>query len=430
MIRSIVITYKQNIVIPAMETKKISYVDSEIFEQLLSGVGLGNQFYHDNNASIIMLKLFMRLMNNEQSYKEDTHNKYRKIVVDIINIYDELNERFGLGEMINNYQDSYFYGELLSKTNEAFVINLYAKVVHYFNHTFRDSVEESKFLNYLYSLCYAYLCYEKHIGAIESFEPVEHGILTCVEQEIEPQENFYYNYSIGTCAIELLHNMYENLGEKYDLRKLVNNSDIQDYFRRLDDNYDTKFDPDIMIYDFSIDKKLEKILDTMLVDGMDSVLEILKGDESIYNLLFDNGLDPRYENHFKMLLIKKIYGDAYEAEYYYRGVESRAVFPHVEELEQLPKKDNYLFGYFFNYGDELLDIYAYYHNEEEHVREKARTKVYEDGKLPIVMSMNAFAHFNYINIVKENKENESDNEDVKKKILKPKKPSDERDKKQ
>ena len=397
---SIIINYKNYIVKPALRTKKIHAIDKDVLDQFTQVKDWRELFYTDNASNLTMQKFFFSLMKNEYDFQESTFHKFHQNIYDLEGIYNDLNERFGLENILSHFEDNYLMNELLEKTYDAFKINLYFEVVHYFNHAFRDTNEEREFLNYLYSLCYASLIYDGNNGMIPSYSPTEHGIIACVEEGISPQENFYYNYEMAITAIEILHSLIENFGDKYDFRHKFKDFDMQNIFRDLDPNYDTKFKSEMMIYDFSIDQKLEEIIDVLMHEkGLDGLFEILKGNESIYDLLFDHDLDPRYEDFFKMQLIRKIYGDAYEAEYYFNEVEPRVLVPHMDDLKTIANSDRDVFCHFFEHGDELIELYAYYHNAEEDVHEAAKRFVYENGQLPVVMSIDPYAHYRYQNIV-------------------------------
>ena len=397
--KSITQTYKKNIINTALEMKKIRVVDKKVFEQFTSGESLEYIFFSDSDSNVIMQKLFFRLMKYNYGFKESTYHKFKRNVWDINEIYNDLYDRFGIEQILDHYQDNPLINDLLLKTEDAFDINLYVQTIHYFNNNFRDMTEEKEFLDYLFSLCYAYMLYEQASGRIDQFSGVEEAIKSVVECGLDTHDCFYYNQEIGVTILSLVNAMTANLGDKYDLRKAVNDSQVQDYFRIFDKNYDTKFDPDVMIYDFSIDSRLEAILEEMRPMGLDNIFTILKGSDTIYSYLFDNGLDPRYEDFFKNQLIRKVCGDAYEAETFYRKHESRAVFPHVEDLKKLGNSDEAIFSNFFECGDELLSIYYYYHNEHEYIREKARLEAYTGKELPVIMKLNPYAHYNYIHIV-------------------------------
>lgn len=407
LLHSIITTYHNNVLVYPIQSgeNRISSVDEDYVVKIKKGFDPFTIFVDDEQCYIKMIKYFMKLLSID--IKIETFNYYKNDLNILNDFYWNEYSKFGLDEDRDKEierQQSYYYefedeDELEERVEEErqlvtklenFYHELYFGFIKYINSSFRDVAEERDFLNYLLSLTYADIkLYTKDVGDLLGQEI---AMMAIFEDDIDIVSSISYNSKI--CDI-LLDTVFSNYGTTdFDRRKLIKNKDIQDKFASLDKGYNYKYEyPVVMIHDFSMDDKLEEILDQMIVNcSPEEVFDILCGTMEIYNILYENGLDARYEEYFKIQLIRKILGDVYESVSY---VSEDGSYPYKnikDDLKKLPKNSNELFSYFFHNYETMMKLYTQYHKMKPYIIDKARLSAIENGDSNIINQICCFSH--------------------------------------
>lgn len=407
LLNSIITTYHNNVLIYPIKAgiNKISLVDKPYVDKIQKGFDPLTIFVDDEQCCVKMIKYFIKLL--PVDIKIDTFNFYKNDLNILNDYYLELYEKFELDKDRDQEierQQNYYYDlededelekrvkeeeELINKLNN-FYSKLYFGFINYINSNFRDIAEEREFLNYLLSLTYADL--KIYTKDVENLIGQEVAIMSIFEDDIDITSAISYNSKI--CDI-LLDTIFSNLGTtNFDRRKLIRDKNTQDKFASLDKGYNYKYEyPTIMIYDFSIDERLEKILDQMTSNcSKEEMYEMLCGSMEIYNILFDNGLDARYEEYFKIQLIRKILSDVYESVSFVSEDGSTAYKSIKDGITSIPKKSSDLFAYFFENYEVIMTIYNQYHKMPPYVIDKVRLSAIENGASSVINQISDFSH--------------------------------------
>lgn len=389
-----VISTYQKLLKASMEKGQINIVDYKVANKAMNGTPLNNLFFEDAESYLVMMKFYIYALRDEVEIKKDTFNENKVLLADIWDLYYNLLQKYNLNDdevdtMSLSSSDDY------EQRFNTFRQELYTEICKLFQNTFRSVEEEQQFINYIYSLAYARLYIDKEHGL--DLDSEELAVMSVIEAEVDARESFYYNGALGIIAIELLINLCDNYWPHIDIRRAVDDDEIQKYFSNLDDNYDNKFDNDIIITDYSVDSCLDEILSIML-DNMnyDEIYHTLTSNECIYDMLMDNNLDGRYEEYFKYLMICKILSDTFEYESYLNATSDNvdATINYQNLLKMKINKTN-IIKYFEDHATFLIEKYHEYHSSKTTV-EKARLHVANMKEDRIVTKIFSYASINYM----------------------------------
>lgn len=388
-----VISTYQKLLQASLAQGQINFVDYQIVNKMQNGNSLNKLFFEDSESYLTMMKFYLYALRDEATIKKDTFNENKVLISNICELYNGLYEKYNLG---TNNIDAMSISSTNSyeKRYKTFREELYVGVCQLFKTNFRRIEDEQQFINYLFSLAYAHLYIDRENDT--ELDSIELAVMSVIEAEVEPRESFYYNADIAIVTIELFTDLCDTMWPHIDIRKQVDDDTIQRYFSNLDDNYDTKFDSDIIITDYSVDTSLDEVLNSMLENmSTDEVYHLLTSSECIYDLLMDNDLDGRYEDYFKYLMVCKIISDTFEYESYLnisKGNQDRTI-NYQNLLTMKPTREN-IIKYFEDHSHFLIEKYFEYHSRRS-VVERARLHVANMKESRIVTSIFPYASINY-----------------------------------
>ncbi len=389
---SIISTY-QKLLRASLDSSQINIVDYPLATKIMEGTPINQLFFNDAESYLVMIKFYIYALRDDVTFKKDTFNEHKVLISKIWDLYYGLLGKYNL---INVEVD----GMSLSSSNSyeqrfaAFRKELYAKICELFQQNFRRIEEEQEFINYIFSLAYAQLYLDRERG--EELDSEELAVMSIIEGEMDTRESFYYNMNLALIPIEILMNLCDNYWPNIDIRKEVDDSDVQRYFSNLDDNYDTKFDSDLIITDYSVDDSLEAIL-SFIYDNKscDEIYHLLTSNECIYEMLMDNNLDGRYEGYFKYLMVCKILADTFEYESYLNATtKDHDQTINYQNLLGMKVTPNNIVNYFEEHSHFLIEKYGEYHSSKT-VVEKARLHVANMKEDSIVTKIFPYASINY-----------------------------------
>lgn len=379
------------------EDNEIDKVDYPFLQLLNKGLNPVDIFINDNFCSEQMLRHFITLIQDRKDIRIDTYNNFQTNVMDFVSMYDKNYQMFDIdkvSERVDALDDI--------KTQEkyiAFYRTLVKNVKDYIPNHFRNYTEETAFINYVFSLYYTDLL--KRRNNHEELETDEIQVIELVESDKDLVEVFSFNPSIVILILEYLYNAYQENGLEYDCRKQIHTKDAQNYLRALDDNFDTKFDPDIIINDYTLDKKLSIILTDLDNAGLSSseIYQLLLDHTSIYDQLYRVGLDARFSDFYKMLMIRKILSDVFEFESYLKVKLSNDASLHYDCFKKMTINWDNLLNYFVDKGTFLIESYYNYHIQSDNFKEKTRLHIYHNDELKFVDQINYYSLINYFTII-------------------------------
>ena len=310
MLKNMVMAYYSMVCESSMDPdKQIAKVDYPFITLLQRRINPIDIFVNENFCSTQMFRYYIELIKNRGSIKIDTYNNFQPEVMDFVSIYDTNYRKFKLN-MVSERVDA-----LDDKEIQDRYINFYRKIVKeakdYIPTHFRDCVEEEDFINYLFSLYYTNLLDKQNKN--EELDSDELQVMNSIENNKDLVEVFDFNPSIVILILEYLFNTYKENGLNYDKRQQVKDKKSRNYLRALDYNFDTKFDLDIIISDYTIDNKLTTILENFAIGKLTSleIYQLLLDHMSIYDQLYQIGLDARGSDFYKILMIRKILSDVF-----------------------------------------------------------------------------------------------------------------------
>lgn len=398
MLKNIVMAYYsmlQEIVIEP--DNMICKVDYPFMKLLNSGLNPVDIFVNENFCSEQMLRHYITLIQDRRTIRIDTYNNFQTNIMDFVSIYTNNYQIFEIdkiSERVDALDDK--------KTQQkyiAFYRSLVKNVKDYIPNHFRNTEEESDFINYVFSLFYTDLIKKRNKS--EELESEELKVIDFVESDSDLVEVFDFNPSIVILILEYLYNTYQENGLEYDCRKEVCDKNVQDCLRALDDNFDTKFEPDIIISDYTVDNKLSVILDSFDKNGLSSldIYQLLLDHTSIYYQLYQVGLDARYSDFYKRLMIRKILSDVFEFESYLKVRLDNNASLHYDYLKSIKLNWENLLNYFVDKGTFLIESYYNYHIQSKNFSEKARLHIYRNNELKIIDQINLYSAVNYFAIM-------------------------------
>lgn len=398
MLKNIVMSYYSTVQQKVMEEDaEIDKVDYPFMSLLNSKINPVDIFINDNFCSEQMLRNYIKLLQDKRDIKIDTYNYFQTNITDFISIYANNYQIFGLdkvSEKVDALEDKNTQERYIS-----FYRTLVKNVKDYIPSHFRNSEEESSFVNYVFSLYYTdlFMRYKNN----EELESDEKEVIDIVESDRDLVEVFDFNSSIVILILEYLYNTYKKNGLGYDLRKQVQDKNVKDCLRALDEHFDTEFEPDIIFSDYTLDKKLSIILDSFDNAGLSSteIYELLLDHTSIYESLYKVRLDARYSDFYKLLMIRKILSDVFEFESYIKVKLNNNTSLHYDYLKNMTINWENLLNYFIDKGTFLIESYYNYQIQSINIKEKARLHIYHSNELKIVDKINHYADINYFDIM-------------------------------
>lgn len=398
MLKNIVMSYysmlQQKVIQEEVEIDKVDYPFMNLLNRKINPVDI---FINDNFCSEQMLRNYITLLQDRSDIRIDTYNYFQTNIMDFISIYANNYRIFGL-DKVSEKVDA-----LDDKETQDRYINFYRKIVKdvkdYIPNHFRNCEEESAFIDYVFSLYYTDL-FMRHENN-EELESDEMDVLNIVESDKDLVEVFDFNSSIVILILEYLYNTYQKNGLEYDLRKQVQDKNTKDCLRALDEHFDTKFEPDIIFSDYTLDKKLSIILNDFDKSGLSSteIYQLLLDHTSIYEPLYRVGLDARYSDFYKLLMIRKILSDVFEFESYIKVKLNNNTSFHYDYLKNMTINWENLLNYFIDKGTLLIESYYNYQIQNINIKEKARLHIYHSNELKILDKINHYADINYFDIM-------------------------------
>lgn len=390
--RSIEVTYRQNVLTWINERHKLPLVDEKFVRELQKGKDVWTILNENRECNVIAHRMFLNGVSVNTPIKVDTYNDFEENIMTIIDIFGTIFEKYNGPEIYSSDPDS----EEAQFIFEQVYKEAYPTIAKYFQVSFRSIEEETRFINYLFSLAYAFLYYEK--DKEEGLDSAEVAVMGILEDDINARDVFYSNAFIACTVIDIIFSLYQSYGRAYDLRRSIKDDKVQTMFGNLDKNYNNQFSEPIMIYDFSIDTKLEECL-ALLEEDHTELFDLLTTHESIYDILMDNDLDGRFEDYFKLLMIGKILGDVFEVESYNHSNNENA--KRYRELLDVARSKDLSFPYFFDNAGYLLDTYFNYHHADEDYIRHVRLSVKDNQDIPYVLKLNQVGIGHYLDLCKD-----------------------------
>lgn len=317
-----------------------------------------------------MIKLYIEFLKRQTDIKECTYNKYKYDVENIIGIYNM--------EYMKNDMDE----DLIYEENAINFFNMTNyKIKRYINNTFTFKNEKEEFINYIISLAYAYLK-DMMNTSDEDILDEEVMFIRTIEKEKDLKNLFNKDDNFFTVLFETLSSCLLEYRQSYDLRKKVIDDKSVEVFKNLDKNFNVEYPDDIVVEDYTIDILFERILKIFIDDlNNEQIFDLLTDEISIYNDLFSNGLDPRFEKRYKLLMMRKLIVNSYEYLFYlYNIKDERIDFDVVLKDIRLPKNDDAVFSFFCNNYDSILTMYREYNNKDINFNERVRLDIYNNNR--------------------------------------------------
>lgn len=364
-------------------------------------------FFCDDNYTIKLIKHFIDYLNTVEDINLNTYNYFKNNIINLMEIYKSEVELMGLDKIDRNNKSFY---DVFQKAYSVFSKDLFDCIKQYIEVKLEPD-EEQKFINYLFSLTYAYIKFSEETG--EELDKNDRDFLELVKSDIDLTEFFYRYPVVAVFVIECVNDLIEEYKENYDLRKNIDDEDSLEVFKKLDDNFDDEFDADIVINNICLDIKLEQIMAFFkardILPGVgfgenltnQAIIDILDDKYSLYEPLVTVCLDGRYEGEYKKLLIRKIVADCYEYLSYLVTLDDKSSFIDsydeviLEEIKGMKIEWKNIYSVFYTYADELLDIWYRYNNEDINYHTKACLNCKKSGDINRIISIYYYAIYRY-----------------------------------
>ena len=367
-------------------------------------------FYNDETHCIRMVKYFVNYLSEIESFNISTKNLFKHDIVNINEIISSERDIMGLNTV--DKTSTNFYEEFQKKYS-VFSKDLFDCIKQYIDAKIED-YEEEQFINYLFSLAYAYIKFSEETN--EELDKNDKEFLNLVESDIDLVEYFYAYPIISTFVVECIYDCVNEYNDNYDVRHFLTDDNSNELFNKLDSNYESTFDSDFVINSIALDNKLNHIMSFFrtqdLIPGIgiadslsnDSIVEILDGKYSMYEPLIAIGLDGRYEEEYKRLIIRKIVTDVYEYINYtkvvgidneYKDYEIYSIYDEIDNMEYTWKN---IYSVFYNNYSLLLDMWYTYNSKNINYKTKSCLKIKEDKKMDKILKMYYFSIYKYSKI--------------------------------
>ena len=340
---------------------------------------------NNNNFTFVQMIKYNIEVLKEMGYdlKENTRNKFIFDIQNIYDLYETLKSKYLL-----SYEKKHL---------DIFYNKLEDEMKKYLYQNFRSRAELAQFVKYLISVAYSYIKYEEQ-NKME-INDLEYDLVEVIEHNENLDELFFSENNFMIDILEIIHSMYFNLGQYFDTRNKVSNKN--DIFSSLDNNFNVYNSQYIAVESILTEVYLEKVLNSFYEDGF-TINEIfsylMDCNKSIYDRLFNNDLDPRLEEYYKIVLIKKILVGVYEYEFYLLTVKKEQV-SYYSGIKLLNFKDNSeIINYFSDNYLALIEKYFEYKHVNKYISERAMIEIYKSNELKEIDLMNKYAISRYIPI--------------------------------
>ncbi len=376
----------------SLEERRMMAVDHDFFSELNKKKTPMQVFMTNEYCSLQVLKFYVSFVSENESINICTRNRFKSDLASVIDTISKLNKKYGIDDSkqeIDSHTEELF---------DAFYEELYKSVVTYNGWNFRNEEEISDFINYLYSLAYAYVV-KDNLSEEEGIQ----GFKELVETTDNLYSHFYTSGLDSILLFELLDELLKKYEAYYDLRKLISDEAVQDLFARLDNNYLDKELSDTMINDFSLDLKLDYLLDVLCLrcGNYLNVYNLLMDGTPLYEDLIKIGLDARFTEYYKEQMIRKIIACVFEYESYNfsinNDIETSKNYTDIKELSSKEHED--IIFYFDENYDELLEKYHEYISLDENFMYRAKEHVYKTNDLYVIDKIYGYGVSRYFMIM-------------------------------
>lgn len=419
MLRSIISRYNEYIKAIYYESKinddddeiNLSVLDSEILEYIRCNPNLMSIFKYNNLCPIKLINMYIKIIEERYDINIHTGNLYKYEIKKLINMYLEIMKS-------NNINTNLIFEDKLEDKQKyiKFYRDLYIKVKNDIEESFSNEYEIRNYIDYIYSLTYAYLKVEEESN--EELIDEEKNFILMVESGEDLYENFFNDANSAAIVIENIYDNYEEYGDDYDLRRLVKSKKSKEIFENLDPYYYNKFEPQSMMNDITLNSKLKSALWNIkfVNDADNNEIQNLLMDEKncLYGLLYSLGLDPRFESFYKNVMINIIITEVYEYLCYKKNMNEELKI----KIENMSNTLKDMINLFFDNSYELLDLFYEYNSETLVQQEKTLLYNYNHKNLSKINELNDLMIWKYVGIilgyVKEYKSVEYINDIVKK----------------
>lgn len=345
--------------------------NDKTLEYIMKNKVFAIQMFSENEEfATKMIRFYMEFLKRQTDIKECTYNKYKYDIENVIGIYNM--------EYMKNGMDE----DLIYEENAINFFNMTNyKIKRYINNTFTFKNEKEEFINYIISLAYAYLK-DMMNTSDEDILDEEVMFIRTIEKEKDLKDLFNKDDNFFTVLFETLSSCLLEYRQSYDLRKKVIDDKSVEVFKNLDKNFNVEYPDDMVVEDYTIDILFERILKIFIDDlNNEQIFDLLTDEISIYNDLFSNGLDPRFEKRYKLLMMRKLIVNSYEYLFYlYNIKDERIDFDVVLKDIRLPKNDDAVFSFFCNNYDSILTMYREYNNKDINFNERVRLDIYNNNR--------------------------------------------------
>ena len=303
-----IFNFYHNYLLKEIEDEKIPYNCAKTIKEL------EYLFFTDESYATKMFKAYISYLKEDYNIMLDTKNYFFLNIENVREILMSEHDLIGISSMDYETEQEEF-----NKKYKVFTQDFYKCVKDYINCKISEDDEEW-FIKYMFSLAYAYIKYMDESDLV--IDEVEEEYINIIDSDIDLVEYFYREPSVVAFIVEHINSDSIEFGENYDLRRSISSS--QELFSCLDENYDNEFEKDILINDVTLENKLEIIMkffknQRLLPDiginesfSNNTIKELIDGVYSIYEPLVAVGLDGRYQEVYRRLLMRKYIADVYE----------------------------------------------------------------------------------------------------------------------
>lgn len=379
MLLEILTTYNFSIIIPFLEQfnltnddVSIASLDGTLIEKNKKASANPALLAFDDFYMLRLIQFYVKTLSikTDYNFRINTYNQFKFDVIKIDKIFNEVANKYNIYKVIADYESN----ETIEAEEKMMSFNkeLVNKVKCYINMNFRTKEDVYDFVNYLFSVVYAYLMVQKERG--EEIEGIEEDIIDATEGAVNLTELFYSDICIASEVIEQVHDNIVEFGREYDLRERLKNRNQKDIMGDLDLYYGQKKKNDVVIHTYSIDFKLRNLILSLLIkNGIQNTFDILMDktslNDNLYDYLFELKLDARNSNFYKKEMIKKIVTDVLEyLNYKDRNEEDEKKYNEIKSLNSFFE----LLNFFTDNFTYLINTYLEYNRDCLFAHEKAR----------------------------------------------------------
>ena len=356
-------------------------------------------FFTDEEYMIKIFKAYIKFLKEQYDVLIDTKNYF---MLNIENIREILISEHELMDINNANVESDF-----EKKYDAFSNDLHKCIKGYIDCKINKEDNEY-FIKYLFSLAYAYVKNKEELSG--EIDDTELKFMEMVESDIDYVDMFDNDSSCVAFILECIDSSYIENIDNYDLRHSIEDSQSKELFSYLDDNFNNKFDKDILINDITLESKLEKIMkffknQKLLPDigvceafSNDSIKELLDGVYSIYEPLVAVGLDGRYQELYRELIIRKFVADVYEFLGYECSLKGHSTDDDLflSDMNEINLDCNSIFVFFEENYSFLMDYWYLYQSKSNNYKIDACIDAKEKGRNKKIFSFNVFSMYRYL----------------------------------